>query len=33
MFLHVDGNNFFTLFYLGPPDKLGKWFEYQEGIQ
>lgn len=27
MFLHVDDNNFITLFYSGPPDKLRKLFE------
>lgn len=27
MFLHTDDNNFLTLFYLGPPDKLKKGFE------
>lgn len=27
MFLYVDDNNFLTLFYSGPPDKLRKLFE------
>lgn len=27
IFLHIDNNNSLTLLYLGPPDKLRKWFE------